>query len=207
MPNLIPGMFPSSYPDDDPRHFSGNNKPANDDPLPDMDSFPIDTRPHSRACGVTTHPHGSACSDNCPTCHGKPNLDDYEHITKERYDELIEERYRNLHTKLMSASSSKSGPSIAYLGTELELLEQVRDHLFPEPTPHSFAENEAVRQLQNKKFGHMSAWELDKNHQAVPQSRRGSDSYGRCEVCNQMSRKLDGSREVWVHDHKSNPNR
>jgi hypothetical protein len=30
-----------------------------------------DTRPHSRACGWQAHPHGSACSSNCPTCHGK----------------------------------------------------------------------------------------------------------------------------------------
>lgn len=29
-----------------------------------------DTRPHSRACGWRGHPHGSACSTNCPTCHG-----------------------------------------------------------------------------------------------------------------------------------------
>lgn len=26
--------------------------------------------PHSRACGMTPHSHGSACHSNCPTCHG-----------------------------------------------------------------------------------------------------------------------------------------
>lgn len=30
-----------------------------------------DNRPHSRACGVSPHPHGVHCSTNCPTCHGK----------------------------------------------------------------------------------------------------------------------------------------
>lgn len=30
-----------------------------------------DQRPHSRACGVKPHAHGSACSTNCQTCHGK----------------------------------------------------------------------------------------------------------------------------------------
>jgi len=28
--------------------------------------------PHSRACGWRPHDHGSACSTNCPTCHGRP---------------------------------------------------------------------------------------------------------------------------------------
>lgn len=26
--------------------------------------------PHSRACGFRTHPHGSECATNCPTCNG-----------------------------------------------------------------------------------------------------------------------------------------
>lgn len=26
--------------------------------------------PHSRACGWGPHEHGTACSRNCPTCHG-----------------------------------------------------------------------------------------------------------------------------------------
>lgn len=30
-----------------------------------------DRRPHSRACKFRAHPHGRACSPNCPTCHGK----------------------------------------------------------------------------------------------------------------------------------------
>ena len=30
-----------------------------------------DMRPHSRACGYRYHEHGSACSTNCPTCHGE----------------------------------------------------------------------------------------------------------------------------------------
>lgn len=29
--------------------------------------------PHSRACGMEVHPHGPACSDNCPTCGKNPN--------------------------------------------------------------------------------------------------------------------------------------
>ena len=29
-----------------------------------------DQRPHSRACGMISHPHGAACHPNCPTCHG-----------------------------------------------------------------------------------------------------------------------------------------
>jgi len=28
--------------------------------------------PHSRACGITPHAHGSACHSNCPTCGGRP---------------------------------------------------------------------------------------------------------------------------------------
>lgn len=31
----------------------------------------LDTRPHSRACGIAQHDHGPACSSNCPTCGGK----------------------------------------------------------------------------------------------------------------------------------------
>lgn len=27
-----------------------------------------DNRPHSRACGITPHPHGMACAEDCPTC-------------------------------------------------------------------------------------------------------------------------------------------
>ena len=34
--------------------------------------FPTNILPHSRACGITNHPHGSLCSENCPSCHGKP---------------------------------------------------------------------------------------------------------------------------------------
>lgn len=30
-----------------------------------------DRRPHSKACGVTKHEHGLACSRNCPTCGGQ----------------------------------------------------------------------------------------------------------------------------------------
>lgn len=29
-------------------------------------------KPHSRACGIVRHEHGTACSDNCPTCQGRP---------------------------------------------------------------------------------------------------------------------------------------
>ena len=28
--------------------------------------------PHSRACGVRQHAHGSACHGNCPSCAGRP---------------------------------------------------------------------------------------------------------------------------------------
>lgn len=31
-----------------------------------------DERPHSRACGMHPHDHGTACSTNCPTCQGRP---------------------------------------------------------------------------------------------------------------------------------------
>jgi hypothetical protein len=31
---------------------------------------PVDG-PHSRACGITLHEHGTACHNNCPTCHGR----------------------------------------------------------------------------------------------------------------------------------------
>lgn len=30
-----------------------------------------DRRPHSRACGIKIHQHGSACARECPTCGGK----------------------------------------------------------------------------------------------------------------------------------------
>lgn len=26
--------------------------------------------PHSRACGIRPHEHGSSCAPDCPTCHG-----------------------------------------------------------------------------------------------------------------------------------------
>lgn len=29
-----------------------------------------DERPHSRACGIRQHPHGTACAKDCPTCRG-----------------------------------------------------------------------------------------------------------------------------------------
>lgn len=32
------------------------------------DDDPTDTRPHSRACGIRPHPHGSQCAVDCPTC-------------------------------------------------------------------------------------------------------------------------------------------
>lgn len=28
--------------------------------------------PHSRSCGIKNHDHGPDCSENCPTCHGRP---------------------------------------------------------------------------------------------------------------------------------------
>lgn len=31
-----------------------------------------DSRPHSRACGISPHPHGPSCSSDCPTCHSLP---------------------------------------------------------------------------------------------------------------------------------------
>jgi hypothetical protein len=34
-------------------------------PFPDRDD-----RPHSRACGITRHDHGTDCSPDCPTCCG-----------------------------------------------------------------------------------------------------------------------------------------
>lgn len=30
-----------------------------------------DERPHSRACGIRVHDHGTDCHTNCPTCHGR----------------------------------------------------------------------------------------------------------------------------------------
>ena len=29
-----------------------------------------DMRPHSRACGIIPHEHGTGCHSNCPTCGG-----------------------------------------------------------------------------------------------------------------------------------------
>ena len=31
--------------------------------------------PHSRACGIRRHAHGSDCHQNCPTCHGRDDFD------------------------------------------------------------------------------------------------------------------------------------
>lgn len=31
-----------------------------------------DDRPHSRACGISPHPHGDLCSHDCPTCNPIP---------------------------------------------------------------------------------------------------------------------------------------
>lgn len=33
--------------------------------------------PHSRACGIRRHDHGSECHSNCPTCGGQPVLVDH----------------------------------------------------------------------------------------------------------------------------------
>lgn len=41
-------------------------------PHGDSTAAGVDRRPHSRACKAPYHPHGSACSSNCPTCGGKP---------------------------------------------------------------------------------------------------------------------------------------
>jgi len=32
----------------------------------------VEEGPHSRACGISNHPHGPQCHSNCPTCHGRP---------------------------------------------------------------------------------------------------------------------------------------
>lgn len=37
-----------------------------------IDTYLGRTGPHSRACGIREHVHGTACHSNCPTCHGKP---------------------------------------------------------------------------------------------------------------------------------------
>lgn len=34
-----------------------------------------DTLPHSRACGIHAHAHGTACAPDCPTCHPARPLD------------------------------------------------------------------------------------------------------------------------------------
>lgn len=31
----------------------------------------LDSRPHSRACGIRRHEHGPDCHSNCPTCAGR----------------------------------------------------------------------------------------------------------------------------------------
>lgn len=33
--------------------------------------LPAGEGPHSRACGIREHSHGTACHPNCPTCHGR----------------------------------------------------------------------------------------------------------------------------------------
>ena len=38
--------------------------------LPDVIQGVTVRRPHSRACGIRKHDHGSECSSNCPTCGG-----------------------------------------------------------------------------------------------------------------------------------------
>ena len=38
----------------------------------DLLNPPAPDVPHSRACGVRKHLHGTECSTNCPTCHGRP---------------------------------------------------------------------------------------------------------------------------------------
>lgn len=40
--------------------------------VPQVRPEPVkDERPHSRACGIKRHEHGTECSENCPTCGGK----------------------------------------------------------------------------------------------------------------------------------------
>lgn len=39
-----------------------------------MSTTDDDRRPHSRACGITKHDHGTACHSNCPTCHGRDEV-------------------------------------------------------------------------------------------------------------------------------------
>lgn len=45
----------------------------------------IDRRPHSRACGISPHDHGQACSTNCPTCHGQETPEPEPFATTQRY--------------------------------------------------------------------------------------------------------------------------
>lgn len=42
--------------------------------LPDHLKARVEKLPHSRACGITEHPHGVHCSPDCPTCRGRTAL-------------------------------------------------------------------------------------------------------------------------------------
>lgn len=165
--------------------------------------------PHSRACGPAPHAHGTACSATCPTCGENakpiehtlpegyhPSMYDYEHITRERYDEIIDDRYRNLHNKLMMNDFSQGFSPVSPLLDQIRALEAVRDHLFPEPTKSSLVELMAVTRMQHAKFGKMSSHELNANHDPKPPRRRESAFYAKCEVCNQMCQQLNDS---WTH--------
>lgn len=41
-----------------------------------MTTDPRNPGPHSRACGIRPHPHGSECHSNCPTCGGSVFVED-----------------------------------------------------------------------------------------------------------------------------------
>lgn len=62
----------------------------------------IDRRPHSRACGIAPHSHGTACSRDCPTCGGKESSEPAPFVSSAPapYDELSEDDVHDLQVEV-----------------------------------------------------------------------------------------------------------
>jgi hypothetical protein len=77
---------PLEYPHDDQEAAVAEPVVATLPVTLDVDPDPEPGKPpHSRACGMQEHPHGTACAMDCPTCHGRAaELSGYAHPTMPR---------------------------------------------------------------------------------------------------------------------------
>lgn len=102
-------------------------------------SVEIDRRPHSRACGWRQHPHGSACSVNCPTCGGQLNLPSHVVVESPNADvsgdePIVTQIADGLERITINYGQEGSGPGSRFEGLTLErvqarwVVREVREH-------------------------------------------------------------------------------